>query len=146
MPRRELLTSTERLQLLAFPDDEGELIRLVALTKPDLAFVGQHRGDHNRLGIAVLMSYLRYPGRVLGEGERPHDPILNLVAAQLGISTAAWDLYAERDETRREHLLEPLPRLGMEQFGARHYRSVSAWLDSTALQTTRGIVLAQAVV
>ena len=43
MPRRELLTSTERLQLLAFPEDEGELIRLSTLTKPDLAFVRQHR-------------------------------------------------------------------------------------------------------
>ena len=28
MPRRELLTLTERVQLFAFPEDEGELIRL----------------------------------------------------------------------------------------------------------------------
>ncbi len=62
MPRRELLTSTERLQLLAFPEDEGELIRLSTLTKPDLAFVRQHRGVHNRLGVAVLMSYLQISG------------------------------------------------------------------------------------
>jgi hypothetical protein len=27
MPRRELLTSSERLELLAFPADQGELIR-----------------------------------------------------------------------------------------------------------------------
>jgi hypothetical protein len=27
MPRREILTSSQRMQLLAFPDDEGELIR-----------------------------------------------------------------------------------------------------------------------
>ena len=47
MPRREILTSTERMQLLAFPDDEGELIRKYTLTKADLAFVRQHRGDHN---------------------------------------------------------------------------------------------------
>ena len=26
MPRREILTPTERMQLLAFPDDEGESI------------------------------------------------------------------------------------------------------------------------
>src|ERR1700680_2585915 len=141
MPRRELLTSTERLQLLVFPEDEGELIRLATLTKADLAFVRQHRGDHNRLGIAVLMSYLRYPGRVLGEDERPHDPILNLIAAQLEIPAMAWALYAERDETRREHLLELLPRLGMEQFGTSHYRALSAGVDPTALQTTRGILL-----
>ena len=92
MPRRELLTSTERLQLLGFPEDEEELIRLVTLTKSNLAFVRQHRGDHNRLGIAVLMCYLRYPGRVLGEDERPHRPVLNLVAEQLEIPIAAWDL------------------------------------------------------
>lgn len=34
----------------------------------------------------------------------------------------------------------------MEQFGTRHYRSISAWLDPNALQTTRGVVLAEAVV
>lgn len=85
MPRRELLTSSERLELLAFPTDEGELIRLYTLTKADLAFARQHRGDHNRLGIAVLMSYLRYPGRVLAGDERPHGPVLDIVAGQLGI-------------------------------------------------------------
>lgn len=70
MPRRELLTSTERLELLAFPEDQGELIRLATLTSDDLAFVRQHRGGHNRLGVAVLMVYLRYPGRVLSADER----------------------------------------------------------------------------
>jgi TnpA family transposase len=134
MPRREILTSTERMQLLAFPDDEGELIRRYTLTKTDLAFVRQHRGNHNRLGIAVQMCSLRFPGRVLGENERPPDRLLDLVAAQLGISVAAWDIYAQRDETRREHLLELLSRLGMEQFGIKHYRAISAWLESTALR------------
>lgn len=147
MPRRELLTSSERLELLAFPTDEGELIRLYTLTKADLAFARQHRGDHNRLGIAVLMSYLRFPGKVLAGDEKPHGPVLDIVAGQLGIPVVdVWEVYAERDATRRSHLLELLPRLGMEQFGTSHYRSISAWLDPTALQTTRGVVLAQAVV
>ena len=146
MPRRELLTCTERLQLLAFPEDEGELIRVATLTKADLAFVRQHRGDHNRLGIAVLMIYLRYPGRVLGEDEKPHDPVLGLIAVQLQIPIVAWDLYADRDETRREHLAELLSLLDMKQFSTRHYRALSEWLEPTALQTTRGMVLAQVVV
>jgi hypothetical protein len=147
MPRREILTSSDRMRLLAFPEDEGELIRRYTLTKADLAFVRQHRGDHNRLGIAVQMCFLRFPGRVLGENERPPDRLLNLVATQLGISTVAWDIYAQRDETRREHLLELLSHhLGMEQFGIKHYRAISIWLESTALQTTQGIVLVQAAV
>jgi hypothetical protein len=76
MPRRELLTSSALLDLLAFPSDGGELIRLYKLTKDDLAFVRQHHRDHNRLGIFVLMSYLRYPGRVLAGDERPYGPLL----------------------------------------------------------------------
>jgi Domain of unknown function (DUF4158) len=143
MPRREILTSSQRMQLLAFPDDAAELIRRYTLTKADLAFVRQHRGDHNRLGIAVQMCFLRYPGRALGEDERPPDRLLNFIAEQLGTSIVAWDLYAQRDETRREHLLELFSRLGLEQFGTKHYREISAWLGSTALQTTQGIVLVQ---
>jgi hypothetical protein len=39
MPRRELLTPTERVQLFAFPEDEGELIRLAG----DLHVVGSRQ-------------------------------------------------------------------------------------------------------
>jgi hypothetical protein len=34
MPRREILTSTERMQFLAFPNNEGELIRKEAADEP----------------------------------------------------------------------------------------------------------------
>ena len=146
MPRRELLTPTERLQLLAFPEDAGELIRVLTLSKAEIAFVRQHRGDHNRFGIAVLIAYLRYPGRTLAKDEKPHDSVLNSIAEQLQIPTAAWELYADRDETRREHLAELLSLLNMKQFTTRHYRALSEWLEPTALQTTRGMVLAQVVV
>ena len=44
MPRRELLTPTERVQLFAFPSDEGELIRLATLARRDLTYIRQHRG------------------------------------------------------------------------------------------------------
>ncbi|MGF6298253.1 MULTISPECIES: DUF4158 domain-containing protein [Paraburkholderia] len=79
MPRRELLTPVQRFQLFAFPEDKSELIRLATLLAEDFAFVRQHRGGHNRLGIAVLMIYLRFPGRVLGPTEKPHAPIIGIV-------------------------------------------------------------------
>jgi len=101
--RREVLTLAQRFQLFAFPEDEIELIRLATLSMEDFAFVRQHRGGHNRLGIAVLMVYLRFPGRALGPAEKPHAPIIGIVAAKLGVTPAGWDVYATRDETRREH-------------------------------------------
>jgi TnpA family transposase len=106
MPRRELLTPAERAELFAFPADEGELIRLATLSKSDLAFIRQHRGLPNRLGVAVQMVYLRHPGRALGVRETPNARVLELVAAQLGLAPADWNAYAVRSATRREHLDE----------------------------------------
>jgi TnpA family transposase len=110
MPRRELLTPTERVQLFAFPSDEGELIRLATLARGDLTYIRQHRGDHNRLGLAIQRDYLRHPSRVLPPSEAPYPPLLGIVAAQLKVTPAAWSQYAKRDETRREHLQELLDR------------------------------------
>ena len=120
MPRRELLTPAERAELFAFPADEGELIRLATLSKSDLAFIRQHRGLPNRLGVAVQMVYLRHPGRALGVRETPNARVLELVAAQLDLAPADWNAYAVRSATRREHLAELSALLGMEAFDRAH--------------------------
>lgn len=146
MPRRELLTPAQRSDLIAFPTDEGELIRRYTFSKTDLAFIRQHRGDQNRLGVAVQMAYLLYPSRVLAEDERPHPPLLGMIAAQLRLSPSIWDLYAARDQTRREHLQELIERLKLSQFDRAVYRAIADWLLPTALQTTQGVALAQAIV
>jgi hypothetical protein len=52
--------------------------------------------------------------------------------------------YAERDETRREHLAELQLHYGLRSFSIGQYRSLAAWLMPTALQTDRGVVLVQA--
>lgn len=146
MPRRELFTPVERAELLAFPEDEQELIRLSTLSRSDMAFVRQHRGDHNRLGLTVQMVYLRFPSRVLAPGERPFAPLLGMVAARLRVSPAIWDSYASRDETRREHLQELLARLQLRQFDGVEYRAMAEYLLPVAMQTTQGMVLARALV
>ena len=64
MPRRELFSPAQRLDLLALPDDEGELIRLFTLSIQDIAMIRQRRGDPNRLGFAIQLCSLRYPGQV----------------------------------------------------------------------------------
>ena len=146
MPRRELLTSSERDQLLSLPHDDGTLLRVATLTREDRAFIGQHRGNHNRLGVGIQLCYLRHLGRVLGPDEAPDAQLLGLVAAQLKVPPGVWDLYADRDQTRREHLQEILERLSLKQFDRVAHREIAKWLLPTALQTTQGLVLAQAVV
>jgi TnpA family transposase len=110
MPRRALLTPIERMQRFAFPSGEGGLIRLASLARSDLTCIRQHRGDHNRLGLATQMDYLQQPSRVVPPSEAPYPPLLGMVAAQLKVTPSASSQYTKRDETRREHLQELLER------------------------------------
>jgi hypothetical protein len=107
MPRRSLLTDAQRHRFWLPPAEERDLVRHYTLAEEDLALVNRRRRAPNRLGFALMLCYLRYPGRVLEAGERPPEPVLRFVALQLGVDAEAIVTYAERDETRREHLLEP---------------------------------------
>jgi hypothetical protein len=69
-----------------------------------------------------------------------------MAAAQLKVPTGAWHFYAERHETRREHLLELQEQFGFKTFTRAHYRQFVAELASLADQTHQGILLTQALV
>jgi Domain of unknown function (DUF4158) len=146
MPRRELLTSTQRDELLAFPTEEADLLRYYTFNTHDLAVIRRRRGDHNRLGFAVQLCYARFPGRLLAVSEPPYAPILAMAAAQLKVPTGIWSFYAERDQTRREHLLELQEQFGYQAFTVAHYRRFALELAILADQTHQGMRLAQALV
>ena len=65
MPRRSFLTSAESAGLIAFPATDDELTRHYTFTEFDISAIRQRRGNHNRLGFAVQLCYLHYPGFVL---------------------------------------------------------------------------------
>ena len=146
MPRRELLTAAHREALLTFPDEEENLLRYYVLSVRDLAAIRQHRGDHDRLGFAVQLCYLRHPGRVLAENETPPATLLGMVATQLQVHPALWDEYARRDETRREHLIELQHLYGFQPFTSRKYREIAQALIPLADQTHQAMVLVRSVI
>jgi TnpA family transposase len=146
VPRRSLLSSAERQSLLSYPDCEEELIRHYTLSDADRSLIRQRRGNSNRLGIAVQMCLLRFPGQgLLPEADVPSF-LLQWIGKQTGVDAACWPQYAGRAETRRDHLLELRAYLGMEQFGLRHYRQASSAIGELAMQTDKGIVLAGALI
>src|SRR4051812_10609067 len=51
------------------------------------------RGDHNRLGHALMLCYLRYPGRPLRAAERPPAALISFVAEQIDVLPEAIDDY-----------------------------------------------------
>jgi TnpA family transposase len=146
MPRRSILSVIERDSLLAIPDTQDELIRLYTFSEHDLSIIKQHRGAANKLGFAIQLCYMRYPGMPLATEDSPFTPLLRMTAEQLKIPISYWAEYGVRAETRREHLLELQTVFGFQSFTAQHYQSAIDDLAELAEQTDKGIVLAGALV
>ena len=146
MPRRSILSATEREGLLAIPTAGDELIRLYTFSDTDLALIRQRRGAQNRLGFAVLLCYMRYPGILLPVDATPSPSLLRMVSSQIKVPDETWQDYGQREQTRREHLVELQSVLGLRTFTTlSHYRAAVHGLNELALQTDKGIVLAHAL-
>jgi hypothetical protein len=146
IPRRSILPVAERESLLALPDTTDELIRRYTFSESDLSVIRQRRGPANRLGFAVQLCYLRFPGVILGVDEPPFPPLLKLVAEQLKVGAESWDEYGQREQTRREHLVEFQKVFGFQPFTMSRYRRAVQMLTELAMQTDKGIVLASALI
>jgi len=143
MPRRTILSEAERETLRALPSSQDELIQHYTLNELDLALIKQRRNSHNRLGFAVQLCYLRYPGYALPIGEDVSPSLLSYVGKQLGIKESCWSKYAQRQETRREHLQILRVYLGLSSFSLGTFRITLKVLIDVALKTDKGIILAR---
>lgn len=147
MPRHSILSATERENLLAIPDNQEKLIQYYALSESDLSIIRQHRGTSKRLGFAVQLCYMRYPGIILGVNQKPSPLLLKFVADQLDVAVDEWDEYGKRIPTRRDHLLELQSVFGFQTFTTTaHYQMAVETLKELAWQTDKGIMLATALI
>jgi TnpA family transposase len=53
-----------------------------------MVMIRRRRRDANRLGFAVHLAYLRFPGRVIGVDENPPLDMLCFIAEQIGVAIA----------------------------------------------------------
>jgi len=141
MPRRSVLSTSDRATLVAPPDDDGDKIRLYTFSDTDLALVRERRGEANRLGFAVQLCLLRYPGLALSAERAVDEGLIRWVAEALWLDAAAWTGYAERDTTRRQHRGQLMAYLQLSAFGASAFRSLVRELTELALQNDQGLLL-----
>ena len=81
-PRRHILTERQRRTLLALPTEEPSPLKHYTLAEDDLEHIRHRRRPHNRLGFALQLCALRYPGRLLSPGEVIPPEVLRFLAAQ----------------------------------------------------------------
>lgn len=148
MATRELLSDIQRIQFTQIPIDitDRDIVRYYTFNTDDLKVINSRRRVHNRLGMAVQLCYLRFPGRVWELGEKVPNSILYYVASQLSVKPKFFKQYAVRDTTRREHLAELQKVLGYDSMSISHYKRLSKWLLKLAFNTDKGIALVEALI
>ena len=119
MTRRQRLSEAQIAELFDPPTEQRELVRHFTLAEADLGAIRRCRGDHNRLGYALMLCYLRYPGRPLRAGERPPPALLAFVAEQIDVLPDAIDEYLASERNRQRHAAECQEQLGLRPFGKR---------------------------
>ena len=82
---KELLTADQREEFVRIPLDmtERELEIYYTFSQYDLEIINRHRRDHNRLGFAVQLCVLRYPGWSLSYVEPIPDLVIQYIAKQI---------------------------------------------------------------
>jgi TnpA family transposase len=146
MKKHEILSPQSRVALFDPPTDPAAIVRHYTFSPDDMLLIRRRRRDANRLGFAIHLAYLRFPGRVLGaEDIAPHDMVA-FIADQIGHAPEAFNAYAQRDETRRAHLGELQAYLGVRAFRREDYRAVANAALEEATGTDRGDAIVAAMI
>src|SRR5208282_1194028 len=146
MPPRYFLSPQSRAALFDPPTDAAAIVRHYTFSPKDLALIRKRRPVANRLGFAVNLAYLRFPGRVPGVDEAPPADMLVFIAAQVGCEAAEFAGYARREETRWEHLGELQAYLAARPFRHDDKRAVAHVAIEQATGSDRGDAIVSAMI
>ncbi len=102
-PQQLTQAQRDRLQTAHHLLRRREMVRHWLLSEEDRTRIDERRRRHNRLGFAVQLCLLRYPGWPLGPGENPPQNLLRFVAEQLAVDAAEVAEYSRRRRTRTDH-------------------------------------------
>jgi len=145
MPRRQLLSEKEKETLTNIPTDRESIVKFYTLSEHEIHFVKHtFRGATNRLGAAVQIAYMKYPGIMLKEKDDVNKDILNYLKFQLDLDANLSDnIYEKRDVTRREHAAIIRAAFGFTTFPQTLHADCVQYLTPVALQSEKGIVIAR---
>src|SRR6266567_634653 len=98
------LNPEQRHELTHIPPDlsDREIARYYTFTEKERELINRRRRASNRLGFAVQLALLKFPGRTLMEVKEVPRPVLAAIAEQVGVPVSAFTSYGERENTLYE--------------------------------------------
>lgn len=142
MRGKELLTPDQRQSFLDLNAlSEWDLAAYHTFSARDLAVIARHRRDDTRLGFAVQLALLRYPGWPLFTFLQIPGKIVRHAAQQIPVNPQCWTTYSARENTAWDHLKEIRDTYGYQSFSISAYRRMLKRLTPQALENDHALDL-----
>ena len=146
MRGREILTEEQREEYMRIPSNDYDLGAYYTFSQYDHNVINKHRRDYNRLGFAVQLALLRFPGWSLSDPKIIPDSLLNYIANQIGAQTNEFSLYTQRETTRWEHIEEIRQIYGYRNFTVYEEQSISQVMVKYALENGNAQYLLRTII
>jgi len=140
------LTERQRQALSGLPSEQSDLLQHYVLSDHDVDLINQRRRTENKLGFALQVCALCYPGRLLQPGEEIPSTLLSFVGAQIGISADDLLMYDARKQTRYAHATSIIELYGFTKYDLDSNNELREWVRNTAEHAKSNEWLAQAIV
>lgn len=140
---RELLTENHRNELMQIPADEWILGTYYTFSEQDLAVILKRRREENRLGFAVQLAVLRYPGWSYTHLKSIPQTVIQYIAQQINVPATVIHSYGQRENMLWDHLKEIRKVYDYKELTYREYRQLSKHLTPLALENGETMYLLQ---
>ncbi len=137
------LNPEQRHALTQIPSDlsDRDIARYYTFTEKERELINRRRRASNRLGFAVQLALLKFPGRTLMEVKEVPRAVLTAIAEQVDVPASAFTSYGDRENTLYEHLDELRRECGFRSCGWREYLLVARSLLPDAMESDRPLPL-----
>jgi hypothetical protein len=141
------LTPDQRYALTQIPSDlsDRDIARYYTFTEKERELINRRRRASNRLGFAVQLALLKFPGRTLMEVKEVPRAVLTVIAEQVDVPASAFTSYGDRENTLYEHLDELRRECGFRSCGWREYLLVARSLLPDAMESDRPLPLIETI-
>lgn len=139
------LSESERSRLNQFPATlpESDLKQYFLLSPDDLIQIQRLRRPENRLGFALQLCALRYLGFHPNNWQQAPEEVVKHLSEQLQVQPEKLSRYAQRAQTRTEHLQRIQRYLGFREATSREIKRLARWLLERAMEHDKPSLLFQ---
>jgi TnpA family transposase len=100
------LARKQRENFMKIPEEDWALGSYYTFSKEDLELINKHRRDENKLGFAVQLAVLRFPGWPFTHVKSIPKSVIKYIANQLELNYSSILNYPHRENTLWSHLKE----------------------------------------